>query len=680
MIRLISETLRNLPAVALMLFIHGQTLVAQDAPSVARSEPAPAKAPDTTGSNWTGFYFGAQTGVAGGSSAWSATQPGGRNLSGSLDIFHAYDLSDGSGSHFGGLTAGYNRELPSRLVIGLEADASFGAEPVVGAPFNHATEAFGTVRGRIGYESNQWLYFTTSGLAWTRERFSRTTVSGTGGGSPAGTADDAAFGGRIGWTVGGGFEAPVGRGWKAKAEYLYSRFGSATVAFPLGGSFTSDLSLHQFRVGVNYKVDDGPKPDRAPLGIVALDLDKWSVHGQTTFLSQYAAPFHAPYSGPNSLASDAGRETWDATLYLGRRLWEGAELWINPEIDQGFGLSNTLGVAGFTSGEAYKVGFAHPYLRVPRVFVRQTFNLGGAIEKQESGLNQFSGSQTANRLVVTAGKFSVSDLFDTVTYAHDPRNDFMNWALADAGTFDYAADAWSFTYGAAVEWYQRRWTARSGLFDLSIVPNSIELDNFGQFQLVYELEHRHELRGRPGKVAVAGFSSRGRMGSFDDAVGLSQQTGTPASTANVRRYNGRPGVNVNAEQQLAPGVGVFGRVGWANGRLEPYEFTDIDRTVSGGLSLGGNRWGRPDDTFGLVTVVNDISDAHVAYFNAGGLGILVGDGQLPHPGLETIVETYYRLPLGPWQVTADYQFIVNPAYNRDRGPVSVIAARLRAQF
>src|ERR1700730_7456519 len=125
---------------------------------------------------------------------------------------------------------------------------------------------------------------------------------------------------------------------------------------------------------------------------------------------------------------------------------------------------------------------------------------------------------------------------------------------------------------------------------------------------------------------------------------------------------------------------IFGRVGWADGHVEPYEFTDIDRTASAGLSLGGQRWGRPDDTFGLTTVVNNISNAHLAYLNAGGLGILVGDGQLPHPGLEKIVETYYRLPLGSWQVTADYQFIVNPAYNRDRGPVSVISARLRTQF
>ena len=186
------------------------------------------------------------------------------------------------------------------------------------------------------------------------------------------------------------------------------------------------------------------------------------------------------------------------------------------------------------------------------------------------------------------------------------------------------------------------------------------------------------LRGQPGKLALVGFVSRGRMGSYDDA--LAQETREPPNTADVRRYASRPGLNLNAEQQIVPDVGIFGRFGWADGQVEPYEFTDIDRTASAGLSLGGKRWGRPADTLGIAGVINGISDAHIAYLNAGGLGILVGDGQLPHPGLEEIVETYYRVAFGSWQVTADYQFIVNPAYNRDRGPVSVISARVRRQF
>ena len=536
-------------------------------------------------------------------------------LSGSLNVFRPYNLFDESGSQFGGLAAGYNYRLPSRLFLGVEADVSFVAEPIVGAAmFSDATELFGTARGRAGYAGDRRLYYATGRLAWTRDQFNRTGIVMGSAGAPTGGAVDAAFAKRIGWTVGGGVEVPVAPGWTAKAEYLYSRFGNAGITFPMGAHVTSDLAMHQVRVGLNYKLDDGPKTDGARWGIAPLDLDHWSVHGQTTYVSQYAPPFHAPYSGANSLASNAGRETWDATLYVGRRLWAGAELWINPELDQGFGLSDTLGAAGFTSGEAYKVGFAHPYLRVPRAFIRQTFALGGATETLEPGLNQFGGSETAKRLVVTVGRFAVTDVFDTLSDAHDPRSDLMNWALVDAGTLDYAADAWGFTYGAAVEWYHGHWTGRAGVFDLSIVPNSIELDHrFDQFQIVYQqLERRHELRGQPGKVALVGFLSRGRMGRFDDAVTLARETGEPANTAEVRRYTGRPGVNLNVEQQVVPDVGIFARVGWAGGDVEPYEFADIDRTASAGLSLGGKRWGRPRDSFGLATVINGISSAHAA--------------------------------------------------------------------
>ena len=178
------------------------------------------------------------------------------------------------------------------------------------------------------------------------------------------------------------------------------------------------------------------------------------------------------------------------TLYAGVRLWQGAEVWFNPEIDQGFGLSGTLGVAGFPSGEAYKVGASVPYARLQRYFFRQTIDLGGEVQKVEPGPNQFTGQQTADRLVITAGKFSVVDIFDVNKYAHDPRVDFMNWSVIDTATFDYAADAWGYTYGAAVEWYKGNWTLRGGLFDLSIVPNSTQLDpQFQQFQWVGEIGH-----------------------------------------------------------------------------------------------------------------------------------------------------------------------------------------------
>ena len=198
---------------------------------------------------------------------------------------------------------------------------------------------------------------------------------------------------------------------------------------------------------------------------------------------------------------------------------------------------------------------------------------------------------------------------------------------------------------------------------------------------MYEVERQHTVHDQPGKIAVVGFLSRGRMGRYADALAFAAENGTIPNTADVRQFASRPGVNVNVAQQIRPDIGVFARAGWADGGVEPYEFTDIDRTASGGVSFAGRRWGRKDDTLGVALVVNDISPEHREYLAAGGLGILVGDGQLPHPGAESIVETYYRLPLGSsWQLSADYQFFVNPAFNSDRGPVSVFAARLRAQF
>jgi len=189
------------------------------------------------------------------------------------------------------------------------------------------------------------------------------------------------------------------------------------------------------------------------------------------------------------------------------------------------------------------------------------------------------------------------------------------------------------------------------------------------------------LWGQPGKLKVTGFLSRGRAGEFQNAINLAQITGQPADINAVRTYTSRPGVSVNLEQQVSETVGVFARAGWANGNIEPWDFTDIDRTLQGGVSLNGKTWGRPDDTIGIAGVLNNISGVHQAFLNAGGLGILIGDGQLPNPGLEKILETYYSYALTPaTKLTFDYQFIHNPAYNNDRGPVNAFAVRFHSQF
>ncbi|MBU6463748.1 MAG: carbohydrate porin [Bradyrhizobium sp.] len=662
--------------------------------NAAAAADLPLKAPAAADTvfNWTGFYIGGHFGYAAGRANWLATDVGAAApvVSESFDLFNEYDAFKGTGSYFAGLQAGYNYLLPSHWLIGLEADISapntLAGSQTISTPldgqanYSDTVLQFGTARARLGYAFDRVLVYGTGGLAWTYDKLERTQL--VGGNIGVGTTE-AALLWRWGWAAGAGIEFPVAPSWTAKVEYLATGFGGGRKLFPAAGqSFDSDLSMQSLRVGLNYQLGgDLAKSDVFTKGVQPLEGGDFAVHGQATFVEQYAAPFRAPYAGQNSLAPNAGRETFDLDLYVGYRPWKGAEIWIDPEIDQGFGLSGTFGVAGFPSAEAYKVGQTYPYARIPRTFLRQTIDLGGESQKVDAGINQFAGSQTADRLVITVGKFSVVDIFDQNKYAHDPRGDFLNWTAVNTGAFDYAADAWAFTYGSAVEWYTGQWTFRAGVFDGSVVPNSSDLDpNFGQFQMVGEIERRYSLWDQPGKVLVTGYLTRARLGSFQDAVNLAAVTGAMPDLSLVRTYTSRTGITGNIEQQIMDGVGLFARAGYTPGNLETYAFTDVDETVAGGASLSGKLWGRSDDTLGIVGIVNMISKEHQAYLAAGGLTALIGDGMLPHPGPEQIMEVYYQLPVYSWQLTLDYQFITNPAYNRDRGPVSVVATRLHAQF
>ena len=683
--------------------------------------------------NWTGFYAGGQMGYAWGSSNFTVSSPGAPNVSGSFSVAQALDSFAEAGSFLAGVQAGYNYMLPNRLLVGAEVDASFPAfpnlaglaiggtsnliSPTLGAEtYGENVLASGTVRGRIGYAPGHWLFYATGGFAWTYDRLTLTQLA-TG-------ANEQPFLWRLGWAAGAGVEAPVAPHWTARLEYLFTDYGNSGTTFFAGAQrFDSDLMQHEIRAGLNYQFGNDVLPaNAAPIVAKAPatpELDIVNFHGQFTFTWQGYPAMRSAFQGTNSLpaggqgretvdatlatgvrlwqgtnslpAGGQGRETVDATLATGVRLWQGAEFWADPEIDQGHGLADTHGVAGFPSAEAYKEGDTYPYARVQRYFVRQTIDLGGESQKVEADYHQFAGSQTENRVVLTVGKFAIVDLFDTNRYANNPKGDFLNWTLSNASTFDYAGDAWGYTYGAAAEWYQGIFTLRGGVFDLSASPAGAALNaaaygldpTFHQFQLVGEIEERHQLWGQPGKLKITGFLSRGDAGSFANAISLAQAAGTDPSLALalVRTYQSRPGVSLNLEQQVTETMGVFARAGWADGNVEPWDFTDVDRTISGGVSITGKNWGRPDDTIGIAGVINAIAPIHQAYFNIGGLGILIGDGALPKYGLEQIIEAYYSYALtASTRVSFDYQFIANPGYNADRGPVNVFAGRFHWQF
>ena len=259
---------------------------------------------------------------------------------------------------------------------------------------------------------------------------------------------------------------------------------------------------------------------------------------------------------------------------------------------------------------------------------------------------------------------------------------FFNWSIIDQGAFDYAANSWGYTYGGAAEWYQDWWGARAGVFDLSLKPNSDKLSaGFAQGQFVAELEERHSLWDQPGKLKLLYWLTRGNLGTYIDAIALGAATGQTPSTGAVRSFRTKDGFGLNLEQQLATDFGVFARASMSQGTVEEVDFTDINQSISAGLSLAGSRWGRPDDTVGLAGAVNRISHQGKLYLAAGGLGGIIGDGQLPNAGPEQILEAYYSVALFSFaRFTADYQFFKNPAYNRDRGPVSVFGLRLHVQY
>jgi high affinity Mn2+ porin len=661
----------------------------------------PVKAPPAaTDYDWTGIYVGGHIGLAAGNSGWTLDPlGGGAPAAGSFGLYQSPNAFKDSGSWFLGAQGGYNWMLKNRVVLGVEGDGSFPtfSDPVSGltiggisnftsptfgaGTFSENVLASGTLRGRIGYAPGHWLFYATGGLAWSYDQQELTQ-------NATGNVEDR-FVWRFGTALGAGIETAITPNWTVRGEYLWTDFPSFSQNFPLSAQrVSSGLSEQQFRMGLNYRFEDSSRPAAlAPSQFAASDT--FSVHGQATFVDQAHPAFRSPFEGTNSLTGGASsKETFDLTLSVGVKLWRGAEFWANPEIDQGFGFDDSHGVAGFTSAEAYKIGSSTPYARMQRAFLRQTINLGGDTENVDDDFYQFKGTRSTDRLVLTAGRFSVVDIFDTNRYANSPKTDFLNWSVVNAGSFDYAADGWGYTYGAAAEWYTGPWTLRGGLFDLSVSPTggvsplgTAADSTFQQFQLVGEIERRYALWGQPGKVKITGYLSRGNAGNFNDAVALAAATGLPADINAVRAYTSRPGVSFNMEQQVNDNFGLFLRAGWADGNIEPWDFTDIDRTVSGGVSINGRSWGRPDDTIGIAGVVNGISSAHVAFLNAGGLGILIGDGQLTNYGLEKIFEAYYSYALNAsTKLTFDYQFVANPGYNADRGPANVFAGRVHWQF
>lgn len=649
---------------------QGSAVLAADLPAslpAALPTKAAAIAPY---SGWSGLYVGAHTGFGWGHSQATLADPsaiqGGRNYGGQI----------------AGVQAGYNFVLPSGVLLGVEADISFpnyidsnSVLSTLTSGRSHVVEQLdyiGTARGRLGTVNGPWLAYVTGGMAWAGGRFHNTLPSGL---------EEKQLSLRTGWAAGAGVEYAFAPHWTARLEYLYSQLGSASASFASGAHYASTMDFQSLRIGLNRRLDWlGTDKQPSPAAWTDPESNRWEIHGQTTYVQQGYPSFRAPYSGTNSLAPSAqSKQTWTNSLFLNVRLWDGGEVYYNPELLQGFGLSDTLGVGGFPNGEAQKSDFPYPHYNTSRLFLRQTFGFGGEQESFESGPGQMAGKADISRLTIQVGKFAATDVFDNNAYAKDTRKDFMNWALWAPGAFDYSADRLGLTYGATAELNQKQWALRAGYFMMGAESNSNNFDTriLQRGQYVVELETRYSLFSQPGKLRTIGWLSSAYSGSYRDTLA------NPAYNLDIaltRQGRTKYGYVINVEQALNDDIGLFGRWSWNDGKTEIMAFTDIDSSLSLGTSIKGTRWGRPDDVIGVGGAINGLSKDHRDFIAAGGLGILIGDGRLNYRQ-ERILEAYYAYALDKqWTLTADYQFISNPGYNADRGPVSVFSGRLHGAF
>lgn len=405
---------------------------------------------------------------------------------------------------------------------------------------------------------------------------------------------------------------------------------------------------------------------------------------QATYVWQTKNAFSADYSGAHSLSAQQEKSySYTMTAAFGFRPWAGGEIYFDPEAAQGIPLSGLTGLGGFTNGEIARTAGPRLSVYTARLFLRQTWGLSGDHEIVESDANQLAGTVDRHRLVWTIGNLAVSDIFDDNAYSHDPRTQFLNWSIMNQGSYDYAANARGYSWGTALEWYRDNWALRAGRFIQPNLPNESSLDSdiFEHYGDQIEIEHSHSIAGQPGKLRLLAFRNRARMSRYQDALALATTTGTTPDLNAVRNGNQiKYGFGLNLEQAISGDIGMFARAGWADGNTETYAFTEIDQSVSAGTLIKGTGWGRAGDTVGVAFARNELSAAHRQYLAAGGLGFFIGDGQLNYRP-ETIVESFYNLQTMKYVwTTLDWQFIRNPAYNADRGPVNVLALRLHTEF
>ncbi|MFA5982957.1 MAG: carbohydrate porin [Methylococcaceae bacterium] len=436
-----------------------------------------------------------------------------------------------------------------------------------------------------------------------------------------------------------------------------------------------------------------------------LNNERWNAYGQATYISSVKDAFPAAYSNlngtPNSLSTKAERSfTATTTFYLGFKAWTGGEFYASPEMISELPLSGLKGLgASIQNFELQKNGSESALWYLARVFYRQTINLGGEQFAVGSGPLQLAGLQSSRRFVLTAGNYSVLDIFDKNAYASDLRHQFFSLAFLANSAYDFAADARGYTWGISGEYFFDNWTFRFGRFITPKDPNQLPLNSaiFKFYGDQAELEHRHLLAGQAGAVRLLVYRNRENIGSFRDAINAfnndpnqnavncvnfnyASNNASAPDLCYVRKANIKWGIGINLEQSLSPDIGFFLRGLYSDGKTEVYSYASSDRSLSFGTAIKGTRWGRPKDVLGLGYAQSWLSQDHIDFLNLGGVDGFIGDGRINYKP-ERIADIYYQCHIfsSTW-LSLDYQHVANPAYNSARGPVDIYGARVHFEF
>jgi high affinity Mn2+ porin len=458
------------------------------------------------------------------------------------------------------------------------------------------------------------------------------------------------------------------------------------------------MRLHQICIGLFAAVCVAPwtsaqdptpaTPLAAPAAQPPADapppMERWNLYFQATSIGMYHGTFTSPYSGPLSLQDYPERDvSLTTTLFFGLNLGDYTQLYLNPEIAGGRGFSGVNGMANAANGELPRIASATPKPYIARLFITHDFGFGDATENVESDANALGGTRPMNRYTVTVGRFTVTDYFDNNRYSHDPREQFMGWAVMYNGAWDYPADTRGYTWGWVHEYHARNWSLR---YASAMEPKVANGQQFDRRVLrdrgdMFEGEARWEIAKHAGAIRIMSEQQHSDSGNYAEALLLAAKDGgTPSIVATRKVGTTKYGFGVSADQELTKDVGVFMRLGWNDGKTESFAFTAVDRLATGGISVTGTRWKRPHDTVATEVTICGLSAVHAEYLAAGGLDFLIGDGALRY-GPETVWESYYNARLFPgFFASLDYQYAVNPAYNRDRGPVNIYALRLHLEL